>query len=130
MKYPLIVFAVILAVVFPSCRKEWSPGMPLAKENVRIGVLHITDPFNETSGYAYAHQTGIAQMQRDLDLEDSQILYRTHVDYTSPMGAESTIRELIARGANIIIATSWGYMEDCERLAQEYPSVIDRKSVV
>ena len=98
--------------------------MPLAKEDVKIGVLHISDPFNESSGYAYAHQTGIAGMQRSLGLSDSQIMYRIHVDYSDPNAVEGAMRELIAREANIIIATSWGYMDACEKLAEEFPSVI------
>ena len=98
--------------------------MPLAKENVKIGVLHISDPFAEGSGYAYAHQMGIAEMQQNLGLGDSQILYRTDVHYAGPMDIEGAMRELIAQGVNIIIATSWGYMDYCEKLAQEYPSVI------
>jgi basic membrane protein A len=96
--------------------------MPLARENVRIGVLHISDPFAEGSGYAYAHQMGIEEMKRSLGIEDNQILYITNVDYAG--GAESAMRQLIAQGANIIIATSWGYMETCEKLAVEYPSVV------
>ena len=114
-----------LTLFFSSCgERPWMPGMPLAKERVIIGVLHISDPFVESSGYAFAHQSGINQMQRQLGLEDNQILYMTHVDYSNPMGAESAIRDLIARGANIIIATSWGYMDSCEKLAEEHPSVI------
>ena len=34
------------------------------------------------------------------------------------------MRELIARGANIIFATSWGYMDSCEKLSREFPSVV------
>ncbi|MCL2042759.1 MAG: BMP family ABC transporter substrate-binding protein [Treponema sp.] len=124
MKYCVIVLTVIVALIFPSCEKEWKPGMPLAKENVMVGVLHITDPFIENSGYAYAHQTGIAEMQLRLGLEDSQMLYRNHVDYSDPQAVENAIRELIARGANIIIATSWGYMDAVEKMAEEYPSVV------
>jgi basic membrane protein A len=37
---------------------------------------------------------------------------------------EAVIRECIGEGANIIIAPSWGYMEVCERLAEEFPRVI------
>ena len=92
MKISLLIVTAILTMVFPSCRREWRPGMPLAKENIRMGVLHISDPFNENSGYAYAHQMGIAEMQNTLGLDDSQILYRTNVDYTSPMSVESAIR--------------------------------------
>ena len=124
MKKHFIVFAVILGLIFSSCQREWRPGMPLAKENVRVGVIHITDPFSESSGYAYAHQLGINEMQINLGLENGQILYRTHVDYSNPQIVEGAMRELIARGANIIIATSWGFMDSCERLADEFPAVV------
>ena len=124
MKCRLAILVVILALIFPSCRREWKPGMPLAKENVKIGVLHISDPFTENAGYSYAHQMGILEMQGKLDLADSQILYRTHVDDTDSMHIESIIRGFIAQGANIIFATSWGYMDTCEKLAREFPSVV------
>ena len=37
---------------------------------------------------------------------------------------ESAILECIEEGCNIIFATSWGYMDTCEALAEEYPNVI------
>jgi basic membrane protein A len=96
----------------------------LAKEKIKIGVIHITNPFSEQSGYSYAHQVGIEDMQRKLGLADSQMLYKTHVDDTESLNAESAIRELIAQGVNVIIATSWGYMESCEKMAREFPAVV------
>ena len=124
MKYHLAVLVAILALSFPSCRKEWKPGMSLPKEDVKIGVLHISDPFAESAGYSYAHQTGIAQMQRSLGLKDSQMLYKNHVSDVDSLVIESAMREFIAQGVNIILATSWGYMDTCEKLAGEFPSVI------
>ena len=124
MRKYLLILAFFLALLLSSCQREWKPGMPLAKENIRIGVVHITDPFNESSGYSFAHQMGIEEMQQKLGIADSQLLYRIHVDYSNPMNIENNMRELIARGANIIIATSWGYMDACEKLAEEYPQVI------
>jgi len=115
---------VIISMVFLSCQKEWKPGMPLAKEKVKIGVIHITDPFQENGGYSYAHQMGIQEMQQRLGLNGSQILYKTHIVDQNPPGIESAIRVLIDNGANIIIATSWGYMDICEKLANEFPSII------
>jgi len=98
--------------------------MPLAKEKIKIGVAHITDPFTENSGYAYAHQMGIEEMKKTLGLEEQQILYRTHLEDVDLLGVENTFRKFIAQGVNIIFATSWGYMDTCEKLAQEFPSVI------
>jgi len=123
-KSRLIVFAVTVALVFPACKKEWKPGTPMVKEKIKIGVVHITDPFSESSGYAYAHQKGIDDMKQKIGLADSQILYKTHVDDSDSLHIESAMRDLIAQGTNIIFATSWGYMDICEKLAQEFPSVV------
>jgi len=119
------IILLIFLLLPISCKKEsWKPGMPLAKEDVKIGVVHITDPFSESSGYAYSHQIGIEEMKNNLGLTDGQILYRTHIDDTDLISIENAHRELIAQGANIIFSTSWGYMNTCERLALEFPSVI------
>jgi basic membrane protein A len=121
----LALAAIILAFAFISCKKEvWKPGMPLAKEALKVGALHITDPFSENSGYSYAHHLGIENMKRNLGLDESQVLYRINIDDVDNLHVESSIRELIAQGANIIIATSWGYMDMCAKLAPEFPSVV------
>jgi len=120
-----VIFAIILPLSLLSCEKEsWKPGMPLSKENVKIGVVHITDPFSENSGYSYAHQKGIEEMKNSLGLADNQILYKVHIDDADLMSVENAHRELIVQGANIIFSTSWGYMDICEKLAQEFPSVV------
>jgi len=125
MKLRLIIFAIILPLTFLSCKKEgWKPGTPLAKENVKIGVVHIADPFSESSGYSYAHQIGIEEMKIHLGLTKNQILYKTHVDDADLISVENAHRELIAQGVNIIFSTSWGYMDVCEKLAREFPSVV------
>ncbi|GBU28503.1 membrane protein [Treponema sp. R8-4-B8] len=119
-----IILLIFLLLPF-SCKKEnWKPGMPLAKENVKIGVVHITDPFSESSGYAYSHQTGIEEMKKNLGLTDSQILYKTNIDDVDLISIENAYRELIAQGANIIFSPSWGYMDTCDKLARDFPSVI------
>jgi basic membrane protein A len=119
------IIVLLLALTFPSCTRDgWKPGTPLAKEKVKVGVVHISDPFSESSGYAYAHQLGIEEMKRNIGLQDGQLLYKTHVDDANPLNVESAIRDLVAQGANIIFATSWGYMDACEKLAGEFPSVV------
>ena len=124
MKYNLIVIALIIAVTFTSCQSEWKPGKPLAKENVKIGVVHITNPFTESSGYSFAHQMGIEEMKRNLNLNDDQIIYKIHIDDMDTASVESAIRDLVALGVNIVFATSWGYMDTCEKLAGEFANVI------
>jgi len=121
----ITAFAIILPLSFLSCEKEsWKPGTPLPKEKVKVGVVHITDPFSEVSGYSFAHQKGIEEMKENLSLADSQLIYKIHVEDADLMSVENAHRELVAQGANIIFSTSWGYMNTCEKLAQEFPSVV------
>lgn len=95
----------------------------IAKEDLKIGVVHITDPA-EGSGYTYTHDLGIQGMQKTLGLDDSQIIRKNNVSDTDATAIETAIRDCIEEGCNVIFATSWGYMDTCEALAEEYPEVI------
>lgn len=96
---------------------------PVAKEDLKVGVVHITDPA-EGTGYSYTHDQGIVGMQQALGLEGSQIIRKNNVDDEDATAIESAILELIEEGCQIIFATSWGYMDTCEAIAEEYPEVI------
>jgi len=120
----VLFFSLIIMIMLISCQKKWRPGIPLAKNNLKIGVLYISDPFIASAGYDFAHQVGIYDMINDLSLRADQVTYKTNVDYASYDIIENSIRVLIDQGTNIIIATSWGYMDTCEFLAKEFPSVV------
>lgn len=96
---------------------------PIAKEDIKVGVIHITNPA-EGSGYTYTHDTGIVAMQKELGLNDNQIVRKNNVNDQDPAAIQAAIEECIEDGANIIFATSWGYMDVCEQMAEEYPEVI------
>jgi len=96
---------------------------PVAKEDIKVGVIHITDPA-EGSGYTYTHDQGIVAMQESLGLEDGQIIRKNNIDDGDPTATETAIRECIEEGCNIIFATSFNYMDTVEALAKEYPEVI------
>lgn len=95
----------------------------IAKEDIKVGVIHITDPA-EGSGYTYTHDQGIVGMQKNIGLEDSQIVRKNNVSDSDATAIENAIRECVEEGCNIIFATSWGFMDTCEALAEEYPEVI------
>ncbi|MDR2500007.1 MAG: BMP family ABC transporter substrate-binding protein [Treponema sp.] len=124
---PLIRFLIISGFLFWGCEKRevpWKPGMPLAKNDLKIAVLYITDPFLERAGYSYAHLAGIQYLRQALELRDEQIMHRINIADMDQEGIESAMRDCIALGARIIIATSWGYMDACEKLAAEFPGVV------
>lgn len=99
------------------------PTGGIAKDSIKIGVIHITDPA-EGSGYTYTHDQGIVGMQQSIGLRDDQIIRKINVNDSDATAIETAILECIEEGANIIFATSWGYMDTCEALAEEYPEVI------
>ncbi len=95
----------------------------IAKENIKVGVIHIGNPA-DGSGYTFAHDQGIVEMQKSLGLSESQIIRKNNVNDTDPTATETAILECIEEGANIVFGTSWGYMDTLEALADEYPDVI------
>ena len=96
---------------------------PVSKDEIKIGVIHISDPA-EGSGYTYTHDQGIVGMQQNLGLRDDQIIRKIKVADDDATAIETAMLECIEEGCNIIFATSWGYMDTCEALAEEYPDVI------
>lgn len=95
-------------------------GIP--KEEIRIGVLHLSDPA-EGGGYSYTHDIGIQKMQENLGLSDDQIVRRLNVDDGDAAATCKAIEECVEEGCNIIFATSWGYMEPTAEMAEKYPDV-------
>ena len=96
-------------------------GIP--KDEIKVGVIHLSDPA-EGSGYTYTHDQGIIGMQQNLGLRDDQIVRKISVDDTDAAAVVTAITECVEEGCNIIFATSWGYMDTCEALAEEFPDVI------
>ncbi len=62
-------------------------------------------------------------MQKNIGLEDSQIVRKNNIDDSDPTATETAIRECIEEGCNVIFATSWGYMETVAALAEEFPDI-------
>ena len=106
-----------------SVDKGGSGFEPVAKEDLKVGVIHIGDPA-DGSGYSYAHDLGIVEMQKELGLEDNQIIRKNNIPDADPTKTEQAMRECIEEGCQVIYATSFNYMDTCEALAEEYPDVI------
>lgn len=127
----LVLLAIIAAVAFYTVRSnsekasdgnDWRPGQPLAHDKLRIGILYL-DSAN-TSGYSFAHDKAISATQKELGLSDAQIIRKFNVSESDQMMIDNAMRECIVQGANIVIGTSWGYMDTCEKLAREHPNVV------
>ena len=99
------------------------PLPAIAVEDLKVGVIHITDPA-EGSGYTYTHDQGIVGMQENIGLKPEQIIRKNNVNDQDASAIETAILECIEEGCQVIFATSWGYMDTCEAIAEEHPEVI------
>ena len=97
-------------------------GKGIAKENIKVGVLHISDPA-EGSGYSYTHDIGIQGMQENLGLTDDQIVRKINVDDSDEEAITKALQECVDEGCNVIFTTSWGYMKPTADMAEKYPDV-------
>ena len=93
-------------------------GAGVPAEDIKVGVIHIGDPA-AGSGYSYAHDQGIVAMQQTLGLSDSQIIRKNNISDSDTTAIENAMMECIEEGCNIIFATSWGYMDTCEKRSEE-----------
>ncbi|MDD3172900.1 MAG: BMP family ABC transporter substrate-binding protein [Herbinix sp.] len=96
---------------------------PIAKENIKVAVIHIGDPA-DGAGYTFAHDQGIVAMQTALGLSDDQIIRKNNVNDADAAAIRTAMEECIEEGANIIFGTSWGYMDTMKELAEEYSEVV------
>jgi basic membrane protein A len=116
-----------MGIAFIGCESRtetWKPGQPIKAGEIKIGVIYLADPFKETFGFTYEHHEGIKAMQKALGLRDDQLIIRPNVPEMEQAAIEHYMRELIMLGAHVIFATSWSYMDACEKLATEYPNVV------
>ncbi|HZK39775.1 MAG TPA: BMP family ABC transporter substrate-binding protein [Clostridia bacterium] len=92
--------------------------VPISKENIKIGVLHITS-IEELSGYTFAHHSGINEMKESLELNDDQIIEKDKIDDLDKTATKTAIQELIDEDCNVIFATSFNYMDTMEEFAKD-----------
>ncbi len=99
--------------------EEASGGAGIAKEDIKVGFVHIGDASD--MGYTFNHDLGTQEMQEALGLSDDQIINK----YNTPESSEcdTALRELVDAGCNIIFATSFGFEDYVVEVAKEYPDV-------
>jgi basic membrane protein A len=119
----LVLSFLLAAIILTGCRQsdteQWTPGNPIDKDNIVIGIIYLDD---STGGWSSAHEQGVIKAIRALGMRDDQIIRKFNA--ADSVIAEHLIGEAIAEGANIVLAPSWGFMGAAERMAAEHPNVI------
>ncbi len=91
-------------------------GLPaISKEDMKVAFIYGSAIGEE--GYSYAHDLG-RQAVEEMGI---QTTYLENIPETAQF--EKAVRDLIEQGYNVIYATSYGYGEYVQKLAEEYPDV-------
>lgn len=105
----------------PSSVSENSSAASSAVEKLKVGVIYIS-PKND-GGWSQAHARGFSEALTAIGADKIELNELENISDTDPAATETAMRQLIANGCKIIFATSWGYMDTVELLANEFPDV-------
>lgn len=93
---------------------ENSAGIPA--DQIKVGFVFIGEPGD--FGYTFAQNQGRLQLEKELGVKT---VYVENVPESAD--CETAMRNMIDDGCNVIIATSFGYMDYVEALSHEFPDV-------
>ena len=125
MKKSIIVLMIFVLVVgmLAGCStseapvEETSVEAEVAAEDLTVGFVYV-GPIGD-GGWTYAHDQGRLALEEALGVNT---IYVESVP-DSDASIESEIRNMVDQGAEVIFATSFGYMDHVEKLSKEYPEV-------
>lgn len=115
----LLIFFLFVTLVAVGCGKETAPAPETQepeKPEVKVGFVFI-GPTTD-GGWSTTHNDGRLAVEKELNVPT---IYQENV----PEGpdVEKVMNDMIDQGANVIFATSFGYMDYVEKVAQNHPDV-------
>jgi basic membrane protein A and related proteins len=114
----LLVMFLISALLGAGCRKKPEAQQPAAKtDKIKVAFVYV-GPVGD-AGWSFAHDQGRKYLEKEMPNVES-----TFVE-SVPEGAdaERVLTELAMKGNKIIFATSFGYMDYVQKVAQKFPDV-------
>lgn len=115
-----LVFLMVMALMVSGCgtdNKSPDAQKPVdQKPQYKVGFIYV-GPIGD-GGWTYAHNQGRLYLAEELNIPT---IYRESVKENSD--CEKVINDMIDEGCNIIFATSFGYMDWVEKVAQNHPEV-------
>ena len=103
----LLAIAMLFALTFTATAKQ-----------ITVGFIYV-GPIGD-HGWTYRHDIGRLDVQKHFG-DKVKTVYLENVKYGPD--AERAIRNMAQEGADIIFATSFGYMEPMLKVAKEFPNV-------
>lgn len=112
----MLLLALILAISVTACGITPAGG---TKDALIVGFIYV-GPIGD-GGYTFAHNEGRLYLEKELGSKVKTI-YRESV-LENPQDVEKAMNDMVAQGAKVIFATSFGYMDSVDKVAKENPNV-------
>ena len=125
-----LVLALAMVLGLAACGSKGSgsgsgsqSGSQTSNSDFKVGAIYINKK-SDTAGYTYAHHTGITKAMKELGMDpETQLVIVDQVpEDDTQVGA--AVDTLVGEGCSIIFGISFGYLNEMEVKAQEYPDVI------
>ncbi|TDR31383.1 BMP family ABC transporter substrate-binding protein [Hydromonas duriensis] len=120
--------AALTAVTLMACGGKKEDAKPAAAapaaagaKEVKVGFVYV-GPVGD-GGWTFAHDNGRKAMIENLAKEGIKVTTQQVESVPEGADAERVIRDLVAKGNQIIFTTSFGYMDSTLKVAQTTPKV-------
>ena len=119
--WQLTALLLIAAMILSACGPEEVGGFQIPDvEKDKFNVAMVLIGPHDDGGWSQAHYEGLAYVEENVP--------NTHVAYIEnvPEGADSeqVFRALSRKGFDLIIGTSYGFMDPMETVSAEYPDIM------
>lgn len=94
-----------------------------SNSDFKVGAIYINKK-SDTAGYTYAHHTGITKAMKELGMDPEKQLVIVDQVPEDDTQVGAAVDTLVGEGCSIIFGISFGYLNEMEVKAQEYPDVI------
>jgi basic membrane protein A len=114
----LLVTLIVLALVLAACGPSGEEEAAGPEGKVKVAFIYIGEPGD--LGWTYEHDRGRQMLVDELG---DQVEAITVPDVPEGPDSEKAIRDVVQQGADVVFATSFGYMDPMLTVAQETPDV-------
>lgn len=125
-----LVLALAMVLGLAACGSSGSgsgsgsqSGSQTSNSDFKVGAIYINKK-SDTAGYTYAHHTGITKAMKELGMNPEKQLVIVDQVPEDDTQVGAAVDTLVGEGCSIIFGISFGYLNEMEVKAQEYPNVI------